>query len=115
MQMVANGCKWLQVVAKEWLQLIQICRTKDGIKVLGHANYNSYGKDIVCAGISALAQTLIQSMEELTEDKIEYSMKPGRIVIKFWSLSDKGRCLLDSFFIGVNLIAETYPANVKVL
>ncbi len=95
--------------------MIEIIRTKSGIKILGHANYASYGKDIVCAGISTLTQTLIQSMEELTEDKIEYSMEPGRVQIKFWSLSDKGRCLIDSFFIGVSMIAETYPANVKVL
>jgi hypothetical protein len=54
-------------------------------------------------------------MEELTEDKIEYSMEPGRVRIKFWSLSDKGRCLIDSFFIGASMIADTYPANVKVL
>lgn len=95
--------------------MIEISRTKSGIKILGHANYAPIGRDIVCAGISTLTQTLIQSMEELTEDKIEYSMEPGMVQIKFWSLSDKGRCLMDSFFLGVGMIAAEYPANVRIV
>ena len=42
------------------------------IKIAGHANYASPGKDIVCAAISTLTQTLKASVEELTEDKIKF-------------------------------------------
>lgn len=94
--------------------MIEITRMKDGIQMRGHAHYAKPGQDIVCAGVSALIQTLIQSVEELTEDTIEYSMQPGTVDIKFWSLSDHAQVLVNSFFIGVESIAATYPENVRV-
>ena len=50
----------------------------------GHAGYEEKGKDIVCAGVDALTQTLVKSIEDLTEDKIEYDISPGRADIKVW-------------------------------
>lgn len=94
--------------------MITITRRKDEIKIEGHANYAEHGKDIVCAGVSTLIQTLIQSVEELTADKIEYSMSPGTVDIKFWCLSGETKTLIDAFFIGVGMIANTYPENVRV-
>lgn len=94
--------------------MIKVTRYADRIEMRGHANYAEHGKDIVCAGVSALIQTLIQSVEELTADKIEYSMSPGTVDIKFWCLSGETKTLIDAFFIGVQLIANTYPENVRV-
>ena len=95
--------------------MITVTRLKDGITIEGHAGYAPLGQDIVCAGVSTLAQTLIQSVKELTTDAIEYSMNPGRVQIKFWSLSSESRTLVSSFFIGVERIAEAYPNNVKII
>ena len=94
--------------------MIVITQHKNSITIKGHANYAKIGKDIVCAGISTLVQTLIQSVEELTTDKIQYDMQPGAVHIKFWCLSDLTRALIDAFFIGVKLIADNYPDNVKL-
>ena len=38
------------------------------------------GKDIVCAGVTALTQTLIKSIEDLTIDRPEYEIAPGCFV-----------------------------------
>lgn len=94
--------------------MIVIEHNKDSIKMRGHANYAPIGQDIVCGGVSVLIQTLIQSVETLTADEIEYSMQPGAVDIKFWCLSDLSRVLIDAFFIGVKGIAESYPNNVKL-
>lgn len=94
--------------------MITVNRFSDRITVTGHANYAAIGQDIVCAGVSTLVQTLIQSVEELTIDKIQYDMQPGTVDIKFWSLSDLTKVLIDSFFIGIELIASEYPDNVKL-
>ena len=80
----------------------------------GHAHYAEPGKDIVCAGVSTLVQTLIQSIEELTADKIQYSMQPGTVDIKFRDLSEHAQLLVDSFFVGIDMIASEYPDNVKL-
>ena len=69
---------------------------KDGITIEGHANYAEYGKDIVCAGMTAIMRTFVKSIEDLTEDKIE------------------SKTLVDSFFVGVCMIANEYPEYVKI-
>lgn len=94
--------------------MIVVIRQNGGINITGHAHYAEPGKDIVCAGISALVQSLIQSIEELTKDKIQYVMSPGKVDINFGNLSEHAQLLVDSFFVGVGLIADNYPNNVTV-
>ena len=94
--------------------MIAVSVRKDGITVSGHANYAEAGKDIVCAGVSALIQTLIKSIGDLTEDKIEYEISPGRADIHYRDLSDAGKLLIDSFFIGVCQIADEFPDHVRI-
>lgn len=95
--------------------MIEVNVRMDGITVSGHANYAADGPDIVCAGATALVQTLIQSIEDLTEDKIEYVISPGRADIKYGDLSEKSRILVDSFFIGVCMLADEFPDNVRIV
>ncbi len=94
--------------------MIAVSVRKDGITVSGHANYAEAGKDIVCAGVSALVQGLIRSMESLTSDKIKYEISPGRADIYFKNLSGTGKLLVDSFFIGVCQIADEFPDYVRI-
>ena len=95
--------------------MIEVSVRKDEIKIFGHANYAVSGSDIVCAGVTALAQTLIKSIEDLTEDKIEYEISPGWVDIKYRDLSEKSRILVDSFFIGMSMIADEFPDYVRIM
>ena len=95
--------------------MIEVTVCKDEIKISGHANYAVSGSDIVCAGVTALAQTLIKSIEDLTDDKIEYERSPGRVDIKYGNLSEKSRALVDSFFIGICMIADEFPEYVRIM
>lgn len=95
--------------------MIDISVRNDIIVVKGHANYAEPGKDIVCAGVSVLVQTLIKSIEDLTEDKIETDIKPGLAIIKYRNLSEESKTMVDSFFIGVCQIAEEYPEYVRIM
>lgn len=95
--------------------MIVATRTKDRITIQGHAHYAEPGKDIVCAGVSALVQSFIRSVEELTADEFQYvAISPGMVDIKFGNLSEHAQLLMNSFFVGLGMIAETYPNNVKV-
>ena len=95
--------------------MIEVKVRKDHIEVLGHAGHAPPGQDIVCAGVSSLVQTLLVSIDSLAEDKIKYEISPGRADIYYWNLSEKSRTLVDSFFIGVCLIADDFPDNVRII
>lgn len=94
--------------------MIAVSVRKDGIEISGHAGYAETGKDIVCAGVTALTQTLIRALEGLTKDKIEYEISPGRAGMHYGDLSEEGKLLVDSFFIGVCQIADEFPDHVRI-
>ena len=94
--------------------MIAVSVRKDGIEISGHAGYAEAGKDIVCAGVTALVQTLIKSIEGLTQDKIQYEISPGRADIHYGDLSEAGQLLIDSFFIGVCAIADEFPDHIRI-
>lgn len=94
--------------------MIAVSVRKDGITVSGHARYAEAGKDIVCAGVTALVQGLISSIESLTRDQIQYDITPGRADISYGNLSEAGKLLVDSFFIGVCQIADEFPDYVRI-
>ena len=94
--------------------MITVIRHKSGVTIRGHAQYAPHGSDIVCAAISALAQTFIASVEELTTDEIQSDMAAGNVVIEYGALSAEGQTLLASFFVGVRMIAEAYPDHVRL-
>ena len=94
--------------------MIAVSVRKGRITVSGHAGFAEAGKDIVCAGVTALIQTLIKSVSDLTEDKIEYEISPGRADIHYGDPSEEGKLLVDSFFIGACLIADEFPEYVRV-
>lgn len=95
---------------------IVITRTANSVTVCGHANYAPRGKDIVCSAVSTLTQTLIASLEELTEDEFSYQAKAGNVNIVFEKdLTERGQLLVESFFIGANGVAAAYPDHVKVV
>ena len=94
--------------------MIAVSVRKDEIEINGHANYAEAGKDIVCAGVTALTQTLIRSLEHLTRDEIKYEISPGRADIHCGDLSEEGKLLVDSFFIGICQIADEFPDHVRI-
>lgn len=94
--------------------MIAVSVRKDGIEISGHAGYAEAGKDIVCAGVTALTQTLIRSLEGLTSDEIKYEISPGRAAIHYRNLSEEGKLLVDSFFIGVCQITNEFPEYVRI-
>lgn len=93
------------------MYLIAVHVSEKGITVTGHANYAQPGKDIVCSAVSMLTQNLIESIHKLTKDRIVYQMKPGHIDIEFKSLSEQGKLLIDSFFIGISTVIESYGSE----
>lgn len=95
--------------------MIEVTVREDEITISGHANYAACGQDIICAGVTALARTLIKSTLDLTEDKIKYEISPGRVDIKYGNPSEKAKTLVDSFFIGICMIANEFPDYVRIM
>ena len=94
--------------------MIEITNRHGEIVVKGHAGYAEHGQDIVCAAISTLTQVFVESVRELTKDKIKSDITAGNAVVKYGNLTEQGKLLLDSFLLGIQMICESYPAHVRM-
>lgn len=94
--------------------MIEVRVRSDRTTVTGHSGYDQPGRDVVCAGVTALCQTLVRVIESLTEDAIEYEISPGRADIQYGNLSERSKTLVDSFFIGICMIADEFPDYVRI-
>lgn len=89
--------------------MITIQITEHGIRMSGHAcRHGPDGIDRACAAVSALTCNLINSLTDLTEDKIASNTASGMAVIEWENLSDRGKLLVDSWFLGVSEINREY-------
>ena len=51
------------------------------IKISGHANYNEFGNDIVCANVSGIIMTTVNSIMNIEKNSIEYNDDGKKITI----------------------------------
>lgn len=87
--------------------------------VEGHAKYAKPGKDIVCAGVSAVSVGTVNAIEELAGTELPAAMKNGWLSSDIPTLSDEeadGRMqlLLESMAVMLGTIAQSYGKHVVI-
>lgn len=90
------------------------------IEIKGHAGYGEKGKDIVCAAVSILAQSLLSTLLELAEYEwvfvLDYKMDDGYIRVSY---EEPVGNVIDisvmemMFDKGIDLLIESYPDHIK--
>ena len=89
--------------------MISIQITEHGIQMSGHAQFRgSDGIDRACAAVSALTCSLINSLRDLTGDRIRADTESGMAIVEWENLSDGGKLLVDSWFLGLTDINREY-------
>ncbi|MFD0674352.1 ribosomal-processing cysteine protease Prp [Cohnella sp. GCM10027633] len=89
--------------------------------VSGHAYYDDPGKDIVCAGVSAVATGTVNAIEKLTglAPDAEVSEKDGLLKVVTPISDDEARnaqvqLLLEGMLVSLESIADAYGKYVKI-
>lgn len=92
-----------------------VADTTHTMVVLGHANYAEYGKDIVCAGVSAIVQALIGWIEEHYEESGYISIDTqGAEVIISCDGDESVAAVFNMASIGLEQLADSYPDHVQI-
>ena len=82
-----------------------------GFTCSGHAGFDGYGKDIVCAAVSVLVINTINSLEEIVHEEIvvESDERNGYIACDFKAhLKETSRVLVSSLELGLSQIVKQY-------
>lgn len=95
-----------------------------GYRISGHANFRTSGEDIICAGVSMISQTVLESLvrvSRIREDQIIYTMEENTGFLDVL-IPDKlendifhdSQILLQSLVTGIELMIEAYPDYIKM-
>ena len=85
------------------------------LSVEGHANYEEHGKDIVCAGVSSLAQALCAFvMNSDCMFSLEENATGGMIYLQVENPDDRVRAAIEMAFIGMLQIEMAYPDYMTI-
>ncbi|MGB9780080.1 ribosomal-processing cysteine protease Prp [Caldanaerobacter sp.] len=87
--------------------------------IKGHAGYDEYGKDIVCAAVSAISQTAVLGIENIEGVKIRKKIEEGNLEVEIeQALKEidriKLQAILETMLLGLKDVAQGYSDYVKV-
>lgn len=86
------------------------------LTVNGHAGYAEYGKDIVCAGVSALVYALwgwLECNQDEVDDVADVILEDGQVCITCTG-NDKVNTAFQMAMIGLAQIAGAHPDYVDI-
>ena len=92
------------------------------LKAEGHAGAGTAGNDIVCAGISVLTQTLLNTLIDAKKrgrTKLDYKIDEEKGLLKLEANPyETNRHEIWSYFkmtmIGLRAVAQNYPGHIKI-
>jgi len=85
----------------------------DKIIITGHANYAEYGKDIVCAAVSATVLTTINGIIAIDNSILEV-LQQDNMIINIKKIEDISQKLINNMINCLNDIAIEYQKNIKI-
>lgn len=99
--------------------MIKIRIKKNGIDlseifINGHANYACYGKDVVCAAVSATVLTSLNSIMALDDSVILVEQEDDCMIIKVQKFERTSQVLLSTMLSCLKEIEKTYSKNLKI-
>ena len=83
------------------------------INITGHAKYNEYGKDIVCAGVSSSLITTVNAILLFDKDAIKYNESNNFNLVNL-KKDNITNTLLENLFNSLKAIEKDYKDNIKV-
>ena len=95
--------------------MIAVKVNENGLEVKGHAGTAPCGRDIVCAGVSAITLTLLRGLEEIAHMEIETIVSSGHVRAEWKKLNDVGKALIDTWYLGICDIAQDYKDYIQLI
>lgn len=98
--------------------MIKVKLTKNGdclnkITISGHANYDEFGKDIVCASVSSTVITTINILFSLDKDSISYDNTKG-LIIDILKDDDTTKKIINVLVSNLLELERAYPKNIQI-
>lgn len=94
--------------------MIKVKVKPNSVSIVGHADYDDYGKDIVCSSVSSIVTTTVNAILIFDKKTIDYKVSEGSVKIDIIDEDDTTRKLIDNMVNLLTDLATDYPKNIKV-
>ena len=94
--------------------MIKVIKKNKVIEISGHAGYDEYGRDIVCASVSSVIMTTVNSIMNMDNSSISYIDDGNKIIIEKLKDNDIVDKLLNTMIFILKDLEEQYKENIKV-
>lgn len=95
--------------------MIKVEIENNKIEIKGHANYDDYGKDIVCASVSSIVITTINAIIEFDPESIYYEDLNNRILIEKLKNDNITNKLINNMIELLEELEKSYKDNIKII
>mgnify|MGYP000886962030 CR=1 FL=1 len=88
-----------------------------GYTVSGHAGCGDHGKDVVCAGVSAIAQAVVLALQEILGPRVRTARSDGFLSVdvdKVDASQEGTQALMRCLELGFQSISRQYPESVSL-
>lgn len=82
--------------------------------IKGHANYDEYGKDIVCSAVSSIVTTSINGILSLNSEALIYQSEHDKMLIEVVTKDDNTNKLMMNMFNLLKDLQIKYPKNIYI-
>lgn len=93
--------------------MIKVIKNNNVIKISGHANFDNYGNDIVCASVSSIIYTTINALLNIDNKSINYKDEK-ELVIEILKQDKITLILIDNMMDLLIELEKQYPKNIKI-
>ena len=100
--------------------MIKVHINKNKIVIAGHANFNLYGKDIVCAAASSIVTTSINACLRVEANSLKYKevyekKELSKLTIEVTSDNKNVLLIIENMIAMLEELALTYKKNIKII
>ena len=94
--------------------MIKVKLSEDKIEITGHANYDEYGKDIVCSGVSSIVTTTVNAILSFNDKYRSYKEEKDKFTIVINLHNDIVDKLINNMINMLKEVETNYPKNLKI-
>lgn len=84
------------------------------IQILGHADYDEYGRDIVCSSVSSIVTTTINGIYEINQEFLTVEEIKDGMIITIQKEDPICEKLIKNMLNLLSELEESYPENITI-
>ena len=84
-----------------------------GFEIKGHAEYDEYGKDLVCSAVTILAYSCVNSLDKYT-DNVKFSDDDITMAVSIDKTTRDTEVIFEYFKTGIETLLGNYSSYVKL-